>query len=116
MENTWLKNLKVGDKVIISFGIMYTEEKIGYIGRLTKTQIILNNSKIKYKKDSGSSIGTKNWEHSQLLEPTKERIEKIEKKKITMALQKVKWEKFELDLLKEIFSKVKKEEFIENIT
>jgi hypothetical protein len=70
---SWLENLKIGDKVIVSQH--WGNDSISIVTNITKTQIIISNRK--FRKNDGCQIPRDAYTNTYILEPTKERIELI---------------------------------------
>ena len=70
-----LKDLKVGDKVIVHYN--YSED-IKYVSRITKTQIIVDGVKYRY---NGSQIGGDVWYRKRISIATEDKIFNIEREK-----------------------------------
>lgn len=70
MENdTWLAELKVGDKVIVNTSFT---ERIDTVTKITPTQIHIGEY-TKFRKKDGKSIGSSTWNHSWLREYNSEK-------------------------------------------
>jgi hypothetical protein len=99
----WLRDLKEGDKVIISSDYI---TKIKSINKITPTgKIKIDN----YSYDSdGREINGSMWHRKYLTQWTQEKedeiIKQIKFQKICNKLSEVKWEKMEFDLVKKIYS------------
>jgi hypothetical protein len=101
IKTTWIRNLKVGDSVIVgSFDI-------GTVKRFTKTQVILE-SEDKFRISDGKVVGAEaeSWHPLQIREATEDRITKIRKKilkgKLLARLKKVDMEAMSIDKLEKI--------------
>lgn len=69
-----LKDLKAGDKVIIRDR---WNDRVGTIGRVTKTQIIVNGSK--FRRGDGSQINGDRWTPARIAVLTEEELQRIKK-------------------------------------
>ena len=69
-----LKDLKVGDKVIIR---NRWNDRIGTIERVTKAQIIVNG--YKFRRETGSQINGDSWAPSRIEVLTEEELRRIQK-------------------------------------
>lgn len=75
----WVKNLKIGDKVVVERRGLHSLQRIDIVKNITPTGLI-NVSGTLYRAD-GSSRGN-DWTSEQLLECTKEVELEINKKKV----------------------------------
>ena len=91
---TWLANLKVGDRVIVA-GV---EDYVTTVDRLTKTLIILKN-KTRFNKD-GHPPGS--WSRTYLEEPTEERVNVIRQANLAWMLHQYDWKKLPLETLRKV--------------
>ena len=71
MDN-WLGTLQPGDLVVVQG----RRESLCKVLRVTKTQIICDNS-LRYRRDTGRSIGTSTWATMHLTEATTEKVKTI---------------------------------------
>lgn len=97
MANEWLENLKVGDNVVV-------EDNRGRghattIERTTKT-LFITPKHGKYKKSSGFAPGK--WPTVSIVEPTKERLDRIQRRTWAEKLRNHKWDKESLVTLAKI--------------
>ena len=110
MSNEWLDNLKVGDPVIYSSGYG-RNHNVGYVERFTKTQIVIKDHHIKYRLNTGLSIGTSTWGGSSISEATPEKIEAIKEKKkrytLINEISNTQWERLDTDLLEQVQELIK---------
>jgi len=82
----WLSNIDVGTKVIISGS--FHREDIDEVVRLTKTQIILKDTKAKFKRSNGFVVGGSCWNTDMLREATDEKIAKIKESRLRKTMIK----------------------------
>jgi len=82
----WLKNLKVGDTVIIEHR---SSAAVDTIARLTKTQFVLS-SNYKFNRTTGYEVGGDTWNTTSISEATFERVCQVTaNKKKTMLANKI---------------------------
>lgn len=103
----WLKDINVGDMVIIS---NIHGNKIDYVKRITKNQILIKGTSLKFRLSDGSIIGGSDWTITKLTQATKVSIENVAYEKLVKHVQNLatsaKYSKFsmkELFELKSIF-------------
>lgn len=73
--NEWLKKLEVGDVVILSYA--FNKYSFVKIERFTKTQIVLESTGTKFRRDDGYQVGGSTYYSSILKEATPELISEI---------------------------------------
>lgn len=78
-DKSWLEALKPGDKVIIDKG--HYGRSIATVERLTKTQIITDFCRMKFRKSDGLEVGGDMWLGGVIKKPTDEEITKIIERK-----------------------------------
>jgi len=106
MTKEWLKNLVIGDSVIVS---CLSDDEIYIVKRLTKTQIILEGTHEKYKRDSGFEIGSYYGSNpSYLKEATPEKTKIIKEKnkrtKLIRALKEIEWREYKTNDLQNVLN------------
>lgn len=104
MADEWLDNLKAGDEVITCSG--YYGKSVSKVQRTTATQIVTEKGG-KYWKKNGKRVGDTDWNISYITEPTQEIRNEIRKAALCDKLSRVVWQKLSVDILAEIFDKVK---------
>ena len=101
----WLANIKPGDKVIVDWNVNYRIPLIKEIKSVGKKLITLVDYDKRFNKYSGFETGDY-WDRASLKEATPEAIAKIEqaieKQEVLTRIEKVKFEKLPLSVLKEI--------------
>ena len=111
MDETWLQNLKVGDKTILSAreGL-----SIVTISRLTNTQLIIEYKnangdikEIKFNRQSGRHIGGSDYFCSYLEEITSEKNEEVQKRlwknRVNNVRQRIDLNKLSVDQLTKLY-------------
>ena len=73
----WLNDLKPGDQVILGSSAHTGVDSIGKVERLTKTQIVIKGSSIRYRRIDGRRIGASCWYESWICQATQEKIAEI---------------------------------------
>ena len=71
----WLENIEVGQPVIVKG---QWHKLIDKVQRLTKTQIILEQTYTRYRRSDGKAIGASSSFHPNICEATIEEIQKIQ--------------------------------------
>jgi len=106
-NNSWIKNLKEGDKVFI-----HTNQKtlkIATILRFTDRKILLNETQVRYFRDTGKCANF-NRGANVLVEYNKENIKIMEAKQFKMdavnKLNSINWRKFSNDKLRAVLDAV----------
>jgi hypothetical protein len=110
MNDLWLQNLKVGDRVIEDLG--FDGKFIARVRRLTKTQIIVNHNgfvkdyETKYRLADGFSVGGDIWSTHLIREATPEAIAAVEeeqyRRRFRNKISHLSWADVPLDKLKQI--------------
>jgi len=105
----FLKNLKVGDKVIV---VGRNIGSISTIVRETKTLFIVDKSKMRFRKSDGVLVGNNGWDVYYLEEATPYRINKIEEKKyrckLLTKIYNFRFDKLSTDNLEYIYKLINK--------
>jgi len=84
---SWLTTIKPGDKAIIS---MREQDIIDIVDRLTATQVIMKNSKRRFRLSDGGLVGGTIWNSARLEEPMPERVYEITQKRLhALLVQKI---------------------------
>ena len=92
----FLKDLKEGDRVVVSGGYHYHLEKIE---RLTKTQFVLTNG-TRYRRKDGWRVGDHGgYSRAHLVEATEDRVNEIRQTNLAYKLGNVKWKEVPLDTM-----------------
>jgi hypothetical protein len=102
------QDLKVGDKVVlVSRGLGKDKYLLKQVDRVTKTQIVIGNSK--YNRVSGFEVGSNGWYCDCLKMPTEDALQKVEeynqfvlKWHLMKDFQDIDWDKFSFEQLKQI--------------
>lgn len=98
------RNLKAGDKVIVSS--IRNQPIVDVVERVTKTHIILRESMTKYSRNSGYVVGGDSWSFSFLSEWTEEKElaikESLEKNRLIAKLKHTDWNNKDLAELQSI--------------
>lgn len=97
-----LEELQVGDVVFVS---STWHKRLSKVERVTKTQIIVDNSK--YRRDNGWQIGSDRWNTSYLHVPTEQQIAEIReeayRKKLLYTVRDFDFRKLPTDKLKQVY-------------
>lgn len=102
------QDLKVGDKVVlVSRGLGKDKYLLKQVDRVTKTQIVIGNSK--YSRVNGFEIGYSGWYRDSLQMPTKDALKKVQeynqfvlKWHLMKDFQDMDWDKFSFEQLQQI--------------
>ncbi len=80
MNNEWLKNLKIGDRVLIESGSFSRSYQFKNIIKITPTQIIVGNDEYKerFRRMDGRRIGDSGYTRGCLVEQTPKLMSEIE--------------------------------------
>lgn len=105
MKEDWIKDLKVGDEVIIVSGGWNNTEHVERVEKVNKTTVRVCGTLFSiidgFERRSG-------WHHSRIIQCTEEEKERIkidaEKRKLCVELSKIKWETIPIDRLRKIYS------------
>lgn len=104
-----LKDLQVGDDVIVT-GMFC--KRISKIEKVTKTQIIVGNTR--FRKDSGWQCGSDRWNNETISVPTEKQIVEIKeenlRKKLIYAISSFDFEHLSTDELKQVTNIIKGKE------
>lgn len=107
--NNWRKDLKVGDKVIMVIPRVY-RRRIYTVERLTKTQIILKNTKTKFKIADAEAVGGVGIYSSYLIQATDAVIAEIKeldtRRKLYDRVELVSWKTLSTEKLTEVLDLV----------
>lgn len=94
---------EVGDVVFVTGRF---HNRLDVVERVTKTQVILKNSTIKYRMDTGYKVGADGWNCSSIRKATPEAVEEYKEdlriKKIINTLSNTNWNKVSNDKLDKI--------------
>ncbi len=85
-EKEDFESLKVGDLVIVNNGGWYGRS-IDRVDRLTKTQIILERSQTKFRRDSGFMVGRDSYSRGHLSIYTEEKGQQIRHRNLVRELK-----------------------------
>ena len=103
MKEDWIKDLKVGDEVIVHSGGWYDNSHIEKVQKINKATINVGGTL--YNVDSGFER-TSGWHISHITQCTPEAKEmlmlKRERQKLTAFLLKAKWDSIPIEDLREI--------------
>lgn len=106
INDDWLKELKVGDKVIIHGP--YQSKSVGVVERLTKTQIILAGGS-KFKLDDGYNTPRQQW-HNSLLRPFNQKdYDEIILKNVRENLGRVNWSDYDKETVFKVWNLIVEE-------
>lgn len=101
----WLKELQVGDKVIVC-GNRLHRKVVRRVEKLTKTQIVLSGTSTRYRRESGYQVGGDIWDKTSIARHTDEQEQAIneanEIASISSKLGRVVWHKLPLATLRAI--------------
>lgn len=104
MSNEWLSNLKPGDQVIVE---ERSNISIRKVERLTKTQIVLEGTTTKFRRDSGRQVSGDTWHMQYLYEATPERVAEIresnKRKRLISQLKDINWSAFSTEALEKVY-------------
>lgn len=113
MDKGWLQKIKVGDMVVIAGGNSWTPPSVVKVERLTKTQIVVVGSDIKYRRNNGRAIGGCAWSTTWVREATIEKIAEIgqaqAKRKAINYLGDMSWSNLPLESLQVIVETVRQQ-------
>ena len=99
MIHDWLKDVKPGDRVIVSH---HWSNAIGTVDRLTNTQIILKGGG-RYRKKDGWRVGDRSsYGSTHLVQPTEQRIRDIKHTNAAKKLENTKWKPYPLETLQRV--------------
>lgn len=103
-----LKDLQVGDEVVIYGGFQHT---IGAIQKITKTQITVNG--VKFRRDTGMRISSDRWNTQQLCVPTEADVAKIKadehRRKLQYFIANYDFKKLSIEKLEQVYNIIKTE-------
>lgn len=99
MSENWLDNLKVGDRVIVSYGV--NSMVVSKVDRITKTMIVTEGGG-RYNRTNGLPAGVSGWNSGSLLEVTEQRIKEINHDRLYKKLSKFNFKDLPLESLQGI--------------
>lgn len=105
-DNSWMKDLKVGDRVVTKFqGFGKPRYEITTVKRTTATQILCGHGR--FRKSDGMSIGSTGWNRTWLFRPAtaddeSNEQEQILRSRFTDKLNAVDWKQLTTDQLRRI--------------
>jgi hypothetical protein len=102
------QDLKAGDEVVlVSRGLGKDKYLLKQVDRVTKTQIVIGNSK--YNRVNGFEAGSNSWYRDSLKMPTEDALKKVQeynqfvlKWHLMKDFQDIDWDKFSFEQLKQI--------------
>jgi predicted phosphohydrolase len=97
--------LVAGDKVIVESGFGYKSQEITTVDRITKTQIIIGNSK--YRRNNGYIVGGTTWSRRYLTRYTEEAAAKVHLRIMRDQLSAYNWQKAPEDLVTMTYAAMK---------
>lgn len=103
----WLGSLQVGDLVIVESTHIGGIKHLETIGRLTATQIILDNTTARYRRTDGYRIGPYAYHRSWIEKPTPEARAEIKHQEIVDQLKAIRWKELSLEILERVAELVK---------
>ncbi len=104
--NEWLKNIRVGDKVVVdSRGLGFNRLQLRDIDRITETQIIIG--PLRYRKTDGKRIGSRGFDACWLHPATPEVIASIESAERCLVLTTYNWRKATPELIDAVYALIK---------
>lgn len=66
-EYEWIGGLKVGDPVVVEYGLVHTTKRIATVEKVTGTQIVA--AGLRFRKEDGRVKGQDKYSRTRLLEP-----------------------------------------------
>lgn len=110
MKEDWIKDLKVGDEVIIISGGWNNYEHVERVEKVNKTTVRVCGTLFSIINGFERSRG---WHSSRIIQCTEEAKERIkidtEKRKLCVKLSKIEWYTIPIDRLRKIYSILKKD-------